>query len=292
MYMFSTTPKDTVPPPPGLVPSNLVWDKIAKEYVDTPSSYYYETRHPTDTAYFNNIGGSQQSTTVSDSNPMSPLALMKAMASSVPPASQEVVSQKASGPMCTILKTDDGRPILMVIDSGTHIAVVPQSVILGCLKINHASDITLTSTDDMFTDPLGICDDFKFRIGNVLYSTQVYVAHKASLQLLLGTEFIWKAGIRLFPRWGAIVLSLSEFQVIQGTCECITADKAPPSLIPVLSSGQSVSVPASSPVPMMSSPFSPPATSLDVDPLSGIPLEIPRQDARFPSIRENQLFLC
>lgn len=78
----------------------------------------------------------------------------------------------------------------------------------------------------MFTDPLGICDNFKFRIGNVLYSTQVYVVRKASFQLLLGTEFIWKAGIGLFPRWGAIMLSLPEFQVIQGTCERITADKA------------------------------------------------------------------
>jgi len=87
--------------------------------------------------------------------------------------------------------------------------VVPQSVILGCgLNIDRKSDITLTSTDDMFTDPLGICDNFKFRIGNVLYSTQVYVVHKASFQLLLGTEFIWNAGIGLFPRWGAIMLSL------------------------------------------------------------------------------------
>jgi hypothetical protein len=29
------------------------------------------------------------------------------------------------------------------------------------------------------------------------------------------------------------MLSLPEFQVIQGTCECITEDKAPPPLIPV-----------------------------------------------------------
>jgi Zinc knuckle len=270
IYMFTASPKPNIESPtlpPGLVPSILIWDKVAKQYVDTPSHYYYETRQPS-IAPFNNIGSSTPS-----SDPVAtPLALMKAMASSVPSPSlpDEVVSQKASGPMRTVLRTEDDRPILTVVDSGTHVAVVPQSVILGGgLNIDRKSDVILTSTDDMFTDPLGICDNFKFRIGNVLYSTQVYVVRKASFQLLLGTEFIWKAGIGLFPRWGAIMLSLPEFQ---GTCERITADKAPPSLSPPPNSAKSVS-------PSVNSFASPPAES--VDPLSGIPLEIPRQDPRF-----------
>jgi RNase H-like domain found in reverse transcriptase/Reverse transcriptase (RNA-dependent DNA polymerase) len=104
----------------------------------------------------------------------------------------------------------------------------------------------------MFTEPLGICNNFQFHIGNVVYSTLVYVVCKASFQLLLGTEFIWKAGITLFPRWGAIMLSLPEFQVIRGTCERVSADKAPPSLVP---------------------PGPTPSQAPDVDPLSGIPFE-------------------
>ena len=250
-YTFTTTPKSPPSQFENLVPSNLVWDKTAKQYVDTPSHYYYETRQPAVTTSFNNIGESDLN--ASDANP---LALMKAMASSVPSVPSESISQKAAGPMHTIVKTDDGRPMLTVIDSGTHVAVVPQSVITGCgLTIDRSSDVTLTSTDDMFTDPIGICDDFKFRIGNVLYATRVYVVRKASFQLLLGTEFIWKAGIGLFPRWGAIMFSLPEFQVIKGTCERITADKAPPPLTPLTPSAAVKS------------------ESDAVDPLSGIPLE-------------------
>jgi hypothetical protein len=118
----------------------------------------------------------------------------------------------------------------------------------------------------MFTDPLGICDEFKFRIGNVVYTTQVYIVRKASFQLLLGTEFIWKAGIGLFPRWGAIMLSLPEFQVIQGTCERITTDKALPLLVPLANS------------------------SSTIDPTSGIPtISLPHQDARFSYLDTRKL---
>ena len=267
-YTFTTMPKSSSPLE-DLVPSNLVWDKAAKQYVNTPSHYYYETRPPVVTASsFNNIGESD--TNSPDANP---LALMKAMASSVPSVPSESISQKAAGPMHTIVKTDDGRPMLTVIDSGTHVAVVPQSVIAGCgLTIDRSSDVTLTSTDDMFTDPIGICDDFKFRIGNVLYATRVYVVRKASFQLLLGTEFIWKAGVGLFPRWGAIMFSLPEFQVIKGTCERITADKAPPPLAPL------------TPLPVAK------GQSDAVDPLSGIPLE-PRQFSFFNANQKTVPFL-
>jgi len=114
--------------------------------------------------------------------------------------------------MYTVLHTEDHRPILTVMDSGTHVAVVPQSVITACgLSISRPSDLTLVSTDALFTDPIGICDDFSFRIGNILYHTSVYVVKKASFQLPLGNEFIWNAGIGLLPRWGAIMLSLPEF---------------------------------------------------------------------------------
>jgi hypothetical protein len=107
--------------------------------------------------------------------------------------------------------------------------------------IDRKSDIAHTSTDDRFTHPLGICDNFKLRIGNVLHSTHVYVGRKASFQLLLGTEFIGKASISLFPRWGAIMLSLPEFQVIQRTCKRISVDKAPPPLSPYSNPAKSVS---------------------------------------------------
>jgi hypothetical protein len=129
---------------------------------------------------------------------------MKAMASSVVTSAvdkPDKVQQKISGPMHTVLRTKDDRPILTMIDSGILVAVVSQSVILECgLSIDRKSDIMLTSINNMFTDPIEVCEEFKFRIGNVLYSSRVYVVRKASFQLLLGTQFMWKMGMGLFPR--------------------------------------------------------------------------------------------
>lgn len=49
-----------------------------------------------------------------DSTLPNQLALMKVMASSVlnPTISVELISQKASGPMRTVLRTEDDRPVL------------------------------------------------------------------------------------------------------------------------------------------------------------------------------------
>jgi hypothetical protein len=67
-----------------------------------------------------------------------------------------------------------------------------QSVISGFgLSVSRPSDVTFTSADDMSIDPIEICDDFKFRIGSLSYSTWVCVVRTASFQLLLGIEFIW-----------------------------------------------------------------------------------------------------
>jgi hypothetical protein len=70
------------------------------------------------------------------------------------------------------------------------------------------------------------------------------------------------------------MLSLPEFQVIQGTCERISADKAPPPLFPRSNSMNSTSSTTNSSVNSLSTE--------SVDLLSGIPLvSLPRQDARF-----------
>jgi len=69
IYMFTASPKSNVQspfPPPSLVPSNLVWDNLTKQYVDTCSHYYYETRQPS-TAQFNNTGSN-----TSSSDPVTP----------------------------------------------------------------------------------------------------------------------------------------------------------------------------------------------------------------------------
>jgi len=78
----------------------------------------------------------------------------------------------------------------------------------------------------------------------------------------------------LFPRWRAIIVSLPEFQVIKGTCERITAGKAPPPLKPL-------------------TPLTTPAAkgqSDTVDPLSRISLE-PRQFSFFNGNQKSVPFL-
>src|SRR5204862_467131 len=92
---------------------------------------------------------------------------------------------------------------------------------------------------------------------------------------LLGNEFLWTVGGGLFPRLGAIMISYPEFQVLKGSCECITPNTAPPPLTPVVSPSSDASVSASS-----LSSF-PATNSSNVDPLSGLPLVSPPQDARF-----------
>ena len=82
-------------------------------------------------------------------------------------------------------------------------------------------------------------------------------------------------------------MSYPEFQVIKGSCEHITADKAPPPLTPVVSPGASVpavsvTLPTTAPSPSAPTTASlPSVSSSNVDPLSGLPLELSRQYARF-----------
>ena len=280
-YSEVRQPSPTPPPtlqPPVLVPSNLVWDKIKKEYVDTSSYYYYETRQP---SVFNNFDMSVPTSFDARSSPelsshSDPIALMKALAST-PSVShgEDTAKEKAAGPMHTVTETFDGQKMLTVLDSGTHVCVVPQSVISACnCRVHRQSDVVLTSADDMFTDPVGVCDDFQFKLGNTVYTTKIYIIRKASFQLLLGNKFLWKVGISLFPQLSAIMISYLEFQVLKGSCERITPDKAPPLLTPVVSPRPHASV-------TTSSTSAAPAQSSNVDPLSGLPFESPQKNAHF-----------
>jgi len=156
-------------------------------------------------------------------------------------------------------------------------------VIFACdFRVHHQSDIVLTSMDYMFTDPIGVCDDFHFRLGNTMHTTKVYVVRNASFQLLFGNEFLWMIAIGLFPKLGTIMILHPEFQVIKGSCERITAEKAPPPLTPVTSPSRMpvMSVPSVSNVPVITSSSSTPARASpsNVDPLSSLPLEPSRQD--------------
>ena len=115
------------------------------------------------------------------SAPADPIALMKALAttSTIPP--EDLAKEKAAGPMHTVMQTSDGQKMLTVLDSGLHVCVAPQSVISACnFRVHRQSDVVLTRTGNMFTDPLGVYDDFRFKLGNTVYTPKVYVVRKAS----------------------------------------------------------------------------------------------------------------
>jgi hypothetical protein len=133
--------------------------------------------------------------------------------------------------MHTILDTLDGRKMLTVLDTGTQVCVVPIAVVqaLG-YSYDKESDITLSSADDMTTDPVGVCHEFKFQLSTVMYTVKAYVVRKASFQLLLGNEFLWSVGAALFPRWGAFAVTYPAVAMIKASCKKVDTATAPPPL--------------------------------------------------------------
>jgi hypothetical protein len=133
--------------------------------------------------------------------------------------------------MHTILDTLDGRKLLTVLDTGTQVCVVPISVVEALqYSYNKESDITLSSADDMTTEPIGVCPEFKFKLSDFTYTVKAYVVRKASFQLLLGNEFLWSVGAALFPRWGAFAVTYPAVAMIKASCKKVDSATAPPPL--------------------------------------------------------------
>jgi hypothetical protein len=134
----------------------------------------------------------------------------------------------ANNCMRTITHTVDGKDLLTVLDTGTSVNIVTEGILKdGGFPLIPSSDIVLESADDMNTTPMGMCRDYKFSIGEIMFTIRVYVVKKASFQLLLGNEFLWKVGAALFPRWGAFAITLPTFMIINATCHQIDARDAP-----------------------------------------------------------------
>jgi len=94
----------------------------------------------------------------SSSSSSDPIALMKALASTTSVSlSEDTAKEKAAGPMHTVAETFDSQKMLIVLDSGMHVCIALQSVISACnFRVHRQSDVILTSTDDIFTDPIGV----------------------------------------------------------------------------------------------------------------------------------------
>lgn len=89
------------------------------------------------------------------------------------------------------MKMSDDQKMLIVMDSGTHVCIISQNMISACnFHVHHQSDVILMNTDDIFTDPIGVYDDFRFKLGNIIYITKIYVICKALFQFLLNNKFL------------------------------------------------------------------------------------------------------
>ena len=152
----------------------------------------------------------------------------------------EAISNIQSGPIvpppCGSMRTfthtvDDNKRMLTVLDTGTAPNLIPRSSLIGCgYKIDRPTDLHFVSTDTLTTTPIGVCDKFMFNLGDVCYTTKVYVCEKVAFQLLLGNYFLWSIGAVLFPRMGKVMITRPALRVIAATCELLTANQHPPPL--------------------------------------------------------------
>jgi hypothetical protein len=94
-----------------------------------------------------------------------------------------------------------GKRMLTVGDTGTAVNVIPRSVLQPTgFKITRPPDQKFLTTDGITISPVGICDEFIFRLGGIQFTIKTYVCERAGFQLLLGTHFWWSVGAALFPR--------------------------------------------------------------------------------------------
>jgi hypothetical protein len=114
-----------------------------------------------------------------------------------------------------ITHTIDGKDLLMILDIGTSVNMITEDILKDDgFPLIPSSDIILESIDDMNITPMGIYRDYKFSIEEIIFIIRIYIMKKISFQLLLGNEFLWKIDIILFPYWGAFIIILPIFMII------------------------------------------------------------------------------
>jgi hypothetical protein len=136
------------------------------------------------------------------------------------------------GSMRTYAYTLDDRKMLTVGDTGTAINLVPKGVLEPCgFKITRQPDQKLLTTDGITISPIGICDEFIFKLGGVQFTIKTYVCERAAFQLLLGNHFWWSVGAALFPRLGKIIITRPALRIITATCDILAPESRPPPLV-------------------------------------------------------------
>lgn len=151
----------------------------------------------------------------------------------------EAVGQVMTGPvvpaprgsMRTYTYTLDNRKMLTVGDTGTTVNVIPRSILdpMG-FRISRPPDQKFLTTDGITISPVGICDEFSFRLGGIQFTIKTYVCERAGFQLLLGTHFWWSVGAAMLPRLGKIILTRPALRVISATCDILPPESRPPPL--------------------------------------------------------------
>ena len=255
MYAFDTVPVQRFHPPidvPEDLGPDLIWN--GHSWIDPATDYFYSQpvkSAPLVSVPFYSIDSTTSASTTSPTSPLSvPAETLHSSISYIQTMMSSEPVGLPTGSMRTMTDSMDGQKLTTVLDTGTSVVIVTKATLGSSFPVSRPSDITLTSTNNMWTQPLGICDAFKFRIRHVVYTVKAYVVLSAGFDLLLGNEFLWSTGAALFPRWGAFALCFPEFQFLSATCDAR---------------------PSPTPSQQPSSP-TPPHPAL-VDPLSGEPLE-------------------
>lgn len=182
------------------------------------------------------------------------------------------VAPPPKGSMRTYTYTLDNKKMLTVGDTGTAVNVIPKGTLEPAgFKITRPPDQKFLTTDGITISPLGICDEFNFKLGGIQFTIKIYVCKCAGFQLLLGTHFWWSMGAALFPRLGKIILTRPALRIISATCDILPPEKRPPPL-----AMQQLGKP----------PEAKPMDQVTVDPISGMELlEQPPPEFHYIDVR-------
>jgi hypothetical protein len=127
------------------------------------------------------------------------------------------IAEEPTGPVWTVTKTMSGKEMMTIIASGAVKAAMTRITVEASGSMwTEGSDVKFIKTDGTTYMPAGVCEEFSFSMGMINFKVRTYVVDKAPFQLLLGTQFLWATGAKLFPKWNRVVVTvptLMEFKV-------------------------------------------------------------------------------
>lgn len=111
---------------------------------------------------------------------------------------------------------------MTVWDTGCNITVLPLRMItrLGLeSQMSKDSDLNFLTIDRRTTTPLGMLSSIQFEVKEQPFVVKAYVVQEAAFDLLIGSSFMIRYAVALFPAWSAIVIARPVLITIAASCQ-------------------------------------------------------------------------